>query len=90
VGLISGVFFGFAFGMGGLGAAVLGRLADSIGIEAVYRICAFLPAIGVLAIFLPDVDAHARHERSATRASTQESTNVSESASPAPAHPLAR
>ena len=90
VGLISGVFFGFAFGMGGLGAAVLGRLADSIGIEAVYRICAFLPAIGVLAIFLPDVDAHARHERSATRVSTQESTNVSESASPAPAHPLAR
>jgi MFS transporter, FSR family, fosmidomycin resistance protein len=56
VGLISGVFFGFAFGMGGLGAAVLGRLADSIGIEAVYRICAFLPAIGILAILLPDVD----------------------------------
>ena len=57
VGLISGVFFGFAFGMGGIGAAVLGRLADSIGIEAVYRICAFLPAIGILAILLPDVDA---------------------------------
>ncbi len=55
VGLISGVFFGFAFGMGGLGAAVLGRLADSIGIESVYRICAFLPAIGVLAILLPDL-----------------------------------
>jgi FSR family fosmidomycin resistance protein-like MFS transporter len=46
--------------MGGLGAAVLGRLADSIGIEAVYRICAFLPAIGVLAILLPDVDEHRR------------------------------
>jgi MFS transporter, FSR family, fosmidomycin resistance protein len=61
VGLISGVFFGFAFGMGGLGAAVLGRLADSIGIEAVYRICAFLPAIGVLAILLPDLDAQQRH-----------------------------
>jgi MFS transporter, FSR family, fosmidomycin resistance protein len=90
VGLISGVFFGFAFGMGGLGAAVLGRLADSIGIEAVYRICAFLPAIGVLAIFLPDVDAHARHARSTTGAATQESTNVSEAASPAPVHPLAR
>jgi FSR family fosmidomycin resistance protein-like MFS transporter len=57
VGLISGVFFGFAFGMGGLGAAVLGRMADSLGIEAVYRVCAYLPAIGVLAIFLPDVDA---------------------------------
>ena len=83
VGLISGVFFGFAFGMGGLGAAVLGRLADSIGIESVYRICAFLPAIGVLAIFLPDVDA-----RHATTAAPQPS--VSEAASPAPAHPLAR
>ena len=55
VGLISGVFFGFAFGMGGLGAAVLGQTADVIGIEAVYRLCAFLPAIGLLAAFLPDV-----------------------------------
>ena len=45
VGLISGVFFGFAFGMGGLGAAALGRLADHIGIEAVYGLCAYLPAI---------------------------------------------
>lgn len=56
VGLISGVFFGFAFGMGGLGAAALGRLADRIGIEAVYGLCAFLPAIGLLAAFLPDLD----------------------------------
>lgn len=56
VGLISGVFFGFAFGMGGLGAAVLGALADRAGIEFVYRLCAFLPLIGVLAAFLPDVD----------------------------------
>lgn len=78
VGLISGVFFGFAFGMGGLGAAVLGRLADSIGIEAVYRICAFLPAIGVLAIFLPNVDA----QRAAIESI--------DAASPAPAHPVAR
>jgi len=56
VGLISGVFFGFAFGMGGLGAAVLGQLADRIGIESVYRLCAFLPLIGLLAAFLPDLD----------------------------------
>jgi FSR family fosmidomycin resistance protein-like MFS transporter len=56
VGLISGVFFGFAFGMGGLGAAVLGRLADAKGIEFVYRLCAFLPAIGLLAAFLPDLE----------------------------------
>lgn len=56
VGLISGIFFGFAFGMGGLGAAVLGRLADRIGIEAVYALCAYLPLIGLLAALLPDVD----------------------------------
>jgi FSR family fosmidomycin resistance protein-like MFS transporter len=56
VGLISGVFFGFAFGMGGLGAAVLGQLADVIGIESVYHICAFLPLIGLLAAFLPNLD----------------------------------
>jgi FSR family fosmidomycin resistance protein-like MFS transporter len=56
VGLISGVFFGFAFGVAGLGAAALGRLADAAGIEYVYRVCAFLPAIGLLAAFLPNVD----------------------------------
>lgn len=56
VGMISGVFFGFAFGMGGLGAAVLGWLADFAGIDFVYRLCAFLPAIGLLAAFLPDID----------------------------------
>jgi FSR family fosmidomycin resistance protein-like MFS transporter len=56
VGLISGVFFGFAFGIAGLGAAALGRLADVVGIESVYGLCAFLPAIGLLAAFLPDLD----------------------------------
>ncbi len=56
VGLISGVFFGFAFGMGGLGAAALGQLADVVGIESVYRLCAYLPAIGLLAAFLPELD----------------------------------
>jgi FSR family fosmidomycin resistance protein-like MFS transporter len=55
LGLISGVFFGFAFGMGGIGAAALGRLADRIGIEGVYGLCAYLPAIGLLVAFLPDV-----------------------------------
>jgi FSR family fosmidomycin resistance protein-like MFS transporter len=63
VGLISGVFFGFAFGMGGLGAAVLGQLADIIGIEAVYRLCAFLPVIGLLAAFLPNLDKAAEGAR---------------------------
>jgi len=52
-GMISGVFFGVAFGIGGLGAAVLGKVADHTGIAFVYQICAFLPVIGLLAIFLP-------------------------------------
>jgi FSR family fosmidomycin resistance protein-like MFS transporter len=52
-GMISGVFFGVAFGIGGLGAAVLGRVADHMGIAFVYQICAFLPALGLLAVFLP-------------------------------------
>jgi FSR family fosmidomycin resistance protein-like MFS transporter len=52
-GMISGVFFGFAFGIGGLGAAVLGRVADHMGMPFVYQVCAFLPAIGLLAVFLP-------------------------------------
>lgn len=55
VGMISGLFFGFAFGMGGIGAAVLGRIADAYGIEFVYRICAFLPLLGMLTVFLPDI-----------------------------------
>ena len=56
VGMISGLFFGFAFGMGGIGAAVLGRVADAHGIGYVYSLCAYLPLIGVLAVFLPDLE----------------------------------
>jgi MFS transporter, FSR family, fosmidomycin resistance protein len=59
-GMISGVFFGVAFGIGGLGAAVLGRLADHTGIAFVYHVCAFLPALGLLAVFLPKMPRHAR------------------------------
>jgi FSR family fosmidomycin resistance protein-like MFS transporter len=55
-GVVSGIFYGLAFGMGGLGAAVLGQLADHIGIESVYGLCAFLPAIGLLAGLLPARD----------------------------------
>lgn len=55
VGMISGLFFGIAFGMGGLGAAVLGHLADVTSIEYVYGLCAYLPLIGVLAAFLPSM-----------------------------------
>jgi FSR family fosmidomycin resistance protein-like MFS transporter len=55
-GLIAGIFFGFAFGMGGIAAAVLGVIADARGIEFVYRICAYLPLMGLLTIFLPRMD----------------------------------
>ncbi len=56
VGLISGLFFGFAFGMGGIGAAVLGKLADQTDINFVYHVCAYLPFIGLLAGLLPNVE----------------------------------
>jgi FSR family fosmidomycin resistance protein-like MFS transporter len=56
-GMISGMFFGVAFGIGGLGAAALGRLADTTSIGFVYQVCAFLPAIGLLAAFLPNLKA---------------------------------
>jgi FSR family fosmidomycin resistance protein-like MFS transporter len=55
VGMVSGLFFGFAFGMGGLGSAVLGMLADKTSIEHVYNLCAFLPLIGLLTAFLPNL-----------------------------------
>ena len=56
VGAVSGLFFGFAFGIGGIGAAVLGGLADRHGIEYVYRICAYLPLLGMVTAFLPDIE----------------------------------
>jgi len=56
VGMISGLFFGFAFGMGGIGAAVLGKLADVTSIVFVYKMCAYLPAIGLVTGFLPNLE----------------------------------
>ncbi len=56
VGAVSGVFFGFAFGAGGLGAAMLGQLADATSIDVVYKVCSFLPAIGLLTWFLPNLE----------------------------------
>ena len=56
VGLIAGIFFGFAFGMGGIAAAVLGVVADAKGIEYVFRICSYLPLLGLLTIFLPSMN----------------------------------
>jgi FSR family fosmidomycin resistance protein-like MFS transporter len=60
VGAVSGLFFGFAFGVGGIAAAVLGGVADAKGIEFVYQICAYLPLLGVVAVFLPDLRQRAQ------------------------------
>jgi FSR family fosmidomycin resistance protein-like MFS transporter len=56
VGMIAGLFFGFAFGMGGIAAAVLGKVADLKGIDFVYNICSYLPLLGLLTIFLPSIN----------------------------------
>ncbi len=57
VGLVAGLFFGFAFGMGGIGSALLGKLADNTSIEYVYHVCSFLPLIGMLTAFLPNIES---------------------------------
>lgn len=56
IGMVSGLFFGLAFGLGGVGAALLGKLADHTSINFVYQVCAFLPAIGILTALLPNLD----------------------------------
>ena len=56
VGMVAGLFFGFSFGLGGLGAAALGEIADMTSIDTVYRICSFLPLLGLLTYFLPNID----------------------------------
>jgi MFS transporter, FSR family, fosmidomycin resistance protein len=63
IGAISGFFFGLAFGMGGIGAAFLGWLADTTSIFFVYKVCSFLPAIGLLTAFLPDLESGYRRAR---------------------------
>lgn len=63
VGMVSGLFFGFAFGTAGIGAALLGSLADRTGIEYVYRICSYLPALGLLTAFLPTIETGMRGRR---------------------------
>lgn len=55
LGLISGLFFGFAFGVAGIASAVLGNMADKFGIEAVYNVCAYMPLLGLVTWFLPDL-----------------------------------
>lgn len=63
VGMISGLFFGLAFGMGGIGSAVLGELADHTSIFYVYQVCSFLPLLGLLAGFLPDIERDKRGKK---------------------------
>ncbi|MBX9741365.1 MAG: MFS transporter, partial [Beijerinckiaceae bacterium] len=58
IGMVSGLFFGLSFGIGGVGAAVLGEVADWTSIGTVFKICSFLPIIGVLTIFLPNMRKH--------------------------------
>jgi MFS transporter, FSR family, fosmidomycin resistance protein len=64
VGMVAGLFFGLAFGVAGIGAAILGELADLTSITFVYHICAFLPAIGLLAAFLPETGEAPIHRKS--------------------------
>ncbi len=56
VGMVAGLFFGFAFGLGGVGAAALGELADATSIDYVYKVCSFLPLIGILTVLLPNIE----------------------------------
>lgn len=70
VGMVSGLFFGFAFGMAGLGAAILGELADLTSIRFVYQVCSMLPAVGLLAAFLPNI------ETSSTRRTVHETADA--------------
>jgi len=62
IGMVSGMFFGLAFGMAGIGAAVLGNLADHTSIDFVYKVCSFLPAIGLLTGFLPNIEKPKRQQ----------------------------
>jgi FSR family fosmidomycin resistance protein-like MFS transporter len=62
VGMIAGIFFGFAFGMGGIAAAILGIIADMKGIEFVFHICSYLPLLGLLTVFLPNMKDAAKKQ----------------------------
>lgn len=82
LGLISGVFFGLAFGLGGIGAAVLGRLADATSLDFVYRVCSFLPAIGLLTTFLPASTTRSSDGESGRRVTAPDLTEASDALRP--------
>ena len=68
VGTVAGLFFGLAFGLGGIGAALIGHLADATSIQFVFKLCSFLPAIGLLAALLPHIETSGRGKRAEPRA----------------------
>ncbi|MCR4345940.1 MAG: MFS transporter [Sulfuricaulis sp.] len=68
IGTVAGLFFGLAFGLGGIGAAVLGEFADATSIQLMFHVCAFLPIIGLLASFLPPLETESRRQRLTTAA----------------------
>jgi MFS transporter, FSR family, fosmidomycin resistance protein len=78
VGMIAGLFFGFAFGIGGIASAALGRLADLTSIEYVFNVCAFLPLIGMLTWFLPDIEAASQRARRLQRETADSSPRADE------------
>jgi FSR family fosmidomycin resistance protein-like MFS transporter len=88
IGLVGGLFYGLTFGLGGIAAALLGVAADRIGIDAVYRLCSFLPAIGLLAWFLPKADRPVREPSSRSEPSSARGSTASQP-SAATAPPLA-
>jgi FSR family fosmidomycin resistance protein-like MFS transporter len=78
VGMIAGLFFGFAFGIGGIASAALGRLADMTSINVVFNVCAFLPLIGILTWFLPDIEGASQRARRLQRESVSSSPHADE------------
>jgi FSR family fosmidomycin resistance protein-like MFS transporter len=78
VGMISGLFFGFAFGIGGIASAALGRLADLTSINFVFNVCAFLPLIGILTWLLPDIEGASQRARRLQRESVSSSPHADE------------
>jgi FSR family fosmidomycin resistance protein-like MFS transporter len=83
VGMISGLFFGLAFGMGGLGAAVLGALADHTSIDFVYKVCAFLPALGLFTALLPDINKPAKSREARSPAAREFALGIGSDEQPA-------
>jgi len=68
VGTVAGLFFGLAFGLGGTGAALIGHVADATSIQFVFKLCSFLPVLGLLAALLPHIETGGRGTRAVPKA----------------------